>query len=195
MKLKYPKTTLLIGILMIAVVCLWWCNHVRILYRLLDTKVVGKWQPNVAMRICNYLKDNEKGVKLALKDLQWCPLACRGYTERILLESNLDCVEEQLKEIIDRAEPDITRHELARANIIMAQRTHKREYVVNLYHCVKEPYDTMGWIRGDRGDLYRLIRMNENDELFKKLYLKESDESLDDVDDNEIITIWEKAAD
>ena len=194
MKLKYPKTTLLVGILMIAVICLW-CNHERILYRLLDTKVVGKWQPNVAMRIYNYLKNSKRGVELAIKDLQWCPLACRGYTERILLESNLDCVEEQLKEIIDRGEPDITRHELACANIIMAQRTHKREYVVNLYHCVKEPYDTMGWIRGDRGDLYRLIRMNENDELFKKLYLKESDESLDDVDDNEIITIWEKAAD
>ena len=107
------------------------------------------------------------------------------------MESNLDCVEEQLKEIIDRAEPDITRHELARANIIMANRTHKREYVVNLYHCVKEPYDTMGWIRGDRDDLCRLIRMKENDAIFKKLCLKESDESLDDVDDDAIITIWE----
>ena len=194
MKLKYPKTILLVGIMVLTVICLWG-NHVRILYRLLDTKVVGKWQPNIALWICNYLKNSKKGVELAIKDLQWCPLACRGYTERILLESSLDCVEEQLKEIIDRGEPDITRHKLARANIIMAQRTHKREYVVNLYHCVKEPYDTMGWIRGDRDDLCRLIRMKENDAIFKKLCLKESDESLDDVDDNEIITIWEKTAD
>lgn len=190
MKLRHPKTTLLLGVFALAAVCLW-CNHERILYRLLDCKAVGKWQSKIALRICNYLKNKEPGVELAINDLRLIPFAARGHAERILQESELDCVDERLNAIIRGAKPGVSRHELARANIIMAHRTHQREYVVNLYHCVKEPYDNVGLIRGDRGDFYGFIRMKENDDLFKKLFLKESNETLEDVEDSEIITIWE----
>ena len=190
MKQKHPKTTLLLGIFALVAVCLW-CNHERILYCLLDYKAIGKWQPKIALRICSYLKSKKAGVELAINDLRLIPFVAGGYTERILLESDLDCVDERLNAIIRDAKTEASRHELARANIIMARRTHQREYVVNLYHCVKEPYDGVGLIRGDRGELCRLIRMNENDDLFKKLFLKESNETLEDVEDNEIITIWE----
>ena len=95
--------------MIVAVICVWG-NHERILYRLLDYKAVGKWQPKNALRICNYLKNKEAGVELAINDLRLIPFAAGGYAERILLESDLDCVDERLNAIIRDAKLEVSRH-------------------------------------------------------------------------------------